>query len=70
MIELLKTLIIHSMVLSKRAVAATMIPENLAEAAKSSKRGLGRLLWSISVDGKDFVGVTLEDSCWRQGLRQ
>ena len=21
------------------------------------------ILWSITVDGKDFVGVTLEDSC-------
>ena len=42
--ELLKTLTIPSMVLTKRAVAATTISKNLAEAVKSPKRGLGRSL--------------------------
>ena len=43
MIELLKTLIIPSTVLTR----AMTIPQNLAEATKSLKRGLGRPLMII-----------------------
>ena len=45
-IELLKTLIIPSTVLT-RAVVATTIPQNLVEAIKSPKRGLGRPLMIV-----------------------